>query len=128
VFSVDTVLHHTHTGLQDALVFNNRIFGRVLILDGVVQLTELDNHIYHEIIAHVPLILHGSARRVLIIGGGDGGALKEVLKHPIQEVELVEIDGDVMELSQRLFPGVAEHAFHDPRVRIVLEDGVKFVS
>ena len=58
----------------------NGLFGRVLVLDGIVQLTERDNHIYHEMIAHVPLLAHGTAKRVLIIGGGDGGTLKEVLK------------------------------------------------
>lgn len=62
------------------------------VLDGMIQLTERDNHIYHEMLAHVPLMLHGSARRVLIVGGGDGGILREVLKHPVDEVRLVEID------------------------------------
>ena len=74
LFTVDAVLHRSHTGLQDMFVFENRLFGRVLVLDGVVQLTERDNHIYHEMIAHVPLMAHGSAKRVLIIGGGDGGS------------------------------------------------------
>lgn len=99
VFTVDAVPHRSRTTFQDVLVFENRLFGRVLVLDGVAQLTERDNHIYHEMIAHVPSMAHGRAKRVLIIGGGDGGTLKEVLKHPVEQVVLVEIDGGVIEIS-----------------------------
>lgn len=128
VFTVDAVLHQSHTGMQDVLVFGNRLFGRVLVLDGVVQLTQRDNHIYHEMIAHVPLMAHGSAKHVLIIGGGDGGTLKEVLKHPVAEVALVEIDGDVIELAKRFFPEVSGGAFEDRRASIIVGDGVEFVA
>lgn len=128
VFGVDAVLHHGHTGLQDALVFRNPTFGRVLVLDGIVQLTERDNHIYHETISHVPLVLHGKSRRVLIIGGGDGGTLKEVLKHPVDDVRLVEIDREVIELAERFFPSVSERAFQDPRASIVVEDARQYVA
>lgn len=128
VFGVEAVLHEGHTGFQDALVFENRTFGRVLALDGVVQLTEKDNHIYHETISHVPLMLHGSARRVLIIGGGDGGALKEVLKHAVDEVQLVEIDPEVINLSRRFFPDVCEDAFEDRRVRIHVADAMRYAA
>lgn len=127
-FNVDAVLHQAHTGLQDALVFENCTFGRVLVLDGVVQLTERDNHIYHEMISHTPLMLHGSARRILIIGGGDGGTLKEVLKHPVDEVQLVEIDPEVINLSRRFFPAVCGDGFEDPRVSIHVEDAVRYVA
>lgn len=128
VFTVDAVLHQSRNALQEVLVFENRLFGRILVLDGVVQLTERDNHIYHEMIAHVPLIAHGLAKRVLIIGGGDGGALKEVLKHSVEEVVLVDIDGDVIELSKRFFPGVSQGAFEDRRASIVVGDGLEYVS
>lgn len=128
VFTVDAVLHQARTRFQDVLVFENRLFGRVLVLDGVVQLTEGDNHIYHEMIAHVPLMAHGSARRVLIIGGGDGGTLKEALKHPVEEAVLVEIDGEVIELSKRFFPAVSGGAFGDSRAAVRLGDGVKYVD
>jgi spermidine synthase len=128
VFTVDSVLHESHTGLQDVLVFENRLFGRVLVLDGIVQLTERDNHIYHEMIAHVPLMAHGSAKRVLIIGGGDGGTLREVLKHPVEEVTVVEIDGGVIELSKRFFPEVSGGAFEDPRASIMIGDGLNFAA
>lgn len=127
-FSVEAVLHRGHTGMQDVLVFENSTFGRVLVLDGMVQLTDHDNHIYHEMLAHVPLTLHGSAKRVLIVGGGDGGILREVLKHPVDDVRLVEIDSEVIALSQRFFPEVSGDAFDDPRVRVVIEDAVSYVA
>lgn len=128
VLTVDAVLHRGRTALQDVLVFENRAFGRVLALDGVVQLTERDHHVYHEMIAHVPLLAHGAARRVLIIGGGDGGTLKEVLKHPVEQVVLVEIDPEVIALAQRLFPEVSDGAFEDARVSVVIGDGAEYVA
>jgi spermidine synthase len=104
MLSMETVLYHWRTEFQDVLIFENAVFGKVLVLDGIVQLTERDNHIYHEMIAHVPLMAHGSARDVLIIGGGDGGTLKEVLKHPIKSATPVELDGEVIDLSRRYLP------------------------
>lgn len=127
VFVVDEVLHQGRTALQDVLIFENRVFGKVLVLDGVVQLTERDNHIYHEMIAHVPLTAHGAARRVLVVGGGDGGTLREVLKHPVDQVVLVEIDREVIELSRRFFPELSEEAFADPRAVVVVSDAAKYV-
>ena len=112
--SIEKVLYHWRTEFQDVLIFENAIFGKVLVLDGVVQLTERDNHIYHEMIAHVPLMAHGSARNVLIIGGGDGGTLKEVLKHPVERATLVELDGEVIDLSRRYLPKVSDGAFCRP--------------
>ena len=77
----DAVLYEGHTGFQDLIIFENKTFGRVMMLDGVIQLTERDEFIYHEMMAHVPLFSLGDAETVLIIGGGDGGVLREVLKH-----------------------------------------------
>jgi spermidine synthase len=127
VFAVDDVLHQGRTAFQDVFIFENRLFGKVLVLDGVVQLTERDNHIYHEMIAHVPLMAHGLARRVLIIGGGDGGTLREVLKHPVDQVVLVEIDHEVIELSQRFLPDVSKGAFADPRAAVIVGDAARYV-
>jgi spermidine synthase len=128
VFTVDAVLYRGQTRFQEALIFENRLFGRVLVLDGIVQLTERDNYIYHEMIAHVPLLAHGTARRVLIIGGGDGGTLKEVLKHPVEHVAMVELDEKVIELSKQYFPEVSDGAFDDRRVDLVIGDGVEYVT
>ena len=127
IFTVDAELHRGHTQFQEVLIFENRLFGRVLVLDGIVQLTERDNHIYHEMIAHVPLLAHGSAARVLIIGGGDGGTLREVLKHCIEQVVMVELDVDIIELSKLYFPEVSDGAFDDPRLSLVIGDGVEYV-
>ena len=128
VFTVDAVLYRGQTKFQEALVFENVLFGRVLVLDGIVQLTERDNHIYHEMIAHVPLLAHGTAKRVLIIGGGDGGTLKEVLKHRVENVVMVELDQEVIELSKRYFPQVSDGAFDDRRVNLVIGDGAEYVT
>lgn len=128
VLTVDAVLYRGRTAFQDVLIFENRLFGKVLVLDGVIQLTERDNHIYHEMIAHVPLMAHGSAERVLVIGGGDGGTLREVLRHPVTEVVLVEIDREVVELSRRLLPEVSDGAFSDRRVTVVVGDGSRYVD
>lgn len=124
----DRVLLERKSGLQDLLVIENPIFGRTLLLDGVVQTTENDEFIYHEMLAHVPLFAHGSARRVLIIGGGDGGTLEEVLKHPnVEQATLVEIDETVIAASREHLPEIAKGAFDDPRARVVIEDGLSFV-
>lgn len=128
VFTVDEVMYRGRTAHQDVLIFRNRLFGTVVALDGIVQLTERDNHIYHEMIAHVPLLAHGHAKRVLIIGGGDGGTLREVLKHPVVQATLVEIDREVIELAQRFVPDVAGNAFRDPRTRVIVGDGVDYVA
>lgn len=125
---MDAVLYHWRTEFQDVLIFENAVFGKVLALDGVVQLTERDNHIYHEMIAHVPLMAHGTARDVLIIGGGDGGTLKEVLKHPVERATLVEIDGEVIDLSRRYFPEVSGGAFDDPRADVLIMDGMRYIE
>jgi spermidine synthase len=128
MLSMDSVLYHWRTEFQDVLIFENAVFGKVLALDGVVQLTERDNHIYHEMIAHVPLMAHGTARNVLIIGGGDGGTLKEVLKHPVERVTLVEIDGEVIDLSRRYLPEVSGGAFDDPRGNVLVMDGTRYIE
>jgi spermidine synthase len=89
VFTMDAELYRGQTEFQEVLIFENRLFGRVLVLDGIVQLTQRDNYIYHEMLTHVPLMAHARTKSVLIIGGGDGGALKEILKHPVEQVVMV---------------------------------------
>jgi spermidine synthase len=128
LLSVDKVLYEGRTDHQDVLVFENSTFGKVLVLDDVVQLTERDNYIYHEMMAHVPLMAHGAPHDVLIIGGGDGGTLKQVLKHPVNTAVLVELDPEVITLSRRYVPGVSGEAFDDPRVSVVLANGATYVA
>jgi len=127
-YAVDKVLFHKKSQYQEILVFENPFFGRVLVLDGVVQLTERDEFIYHEMLAHVPLMAHPNPRKVLIIGGGDGGTLREVLKHPeVEEAVLVDIDKEVIETSKKFFPTLSV-GFKDPRAIVVNEDGVKYLQ
>lgn len=128
MLSIESVLYQGRTEFQDVLIFENAVFGKVLVLDGIIQLTERDNHIYHEMIVHVPMMARGSARDVLIIGGGDGGTLKEVLKHPVRRATLVEIDGEVIDLSRRYFPEVSDGAFDDPRAHVLVMDGTRYIA
>jgi len=126
---VERVLVHRHTGLQEVLVFENPTLGRVLVLDGIVQTSERDEFIYHEMMTHVPLMAHGAARDVLIIGGGDGGALEEVLKHRgVARVTMIEIDAGVVEIAREHLPGINRGAFDDPRADLLFADGVAFVA
>lgn len=124
---VEQVLVKKRSLFQDILVMDTPAFGRMLVLDGYIQLTELDEYIYHEMIAHVPLVTHPSPRKVLIIGGGDGGAAREVLKHSMVEVvELVEIDADVLDVSRQYLP-LLGGSLSSPRVTIRVEDGTKYL-
>jgi spermidine synthase len=98
---IDELLFDSKTGHQRLQLFESKSFGRVLTLDSVVQTTESDEFIYHEMMAHLPILAHGKARRVLIIGGGDGGMAEEVLKHAsVEQVAMVEIDAGVVEFSK----------------------------
>ena len=122
------VLHETRTAHQYLVIFENAAFGRVLMLDGVVQLTTSDEFVYHEMMAHVPLLSLERPRDVLIVGGGDGGVLREVLRHPgVRKVVLCEIDRGVIDLCLEHLPGISAGAFEDPRVDVVIADGARFV-
>ncbi len=125
---VERELHRETTPYQELVILETPGFGRVLVLDGAVQTTERDEFIYHEMIVHVPLFAHGAVRRVLIIGGGDGGVLREVLRHPVDEAVIVEIDGAVVERCRELMPALSGGAFEDPRARVLIEDGIRYVA
>lgn len=122
------VLYDSKTAHQRLRVFENGIFGRVLTLDDVVQVTEKDNFIYHEMLTHVPILAHGAARRVLIVGGGDGGMAREVLRHDsVAHVTMVEIDAGVVEFSKQYLASISDGAFDDPRLDLVIADGAEFM-
>lgn len=126
---IDETLYDSETEHQRLRVFQNPRFGRVLTLDGVVQTTEGDEFIYHEMLAHVPILAHGAARRVLIVGGGDGGMAREALRHgSVEHVTMVEIDAGVVEFSKRYLPSLSAGAFDDPRLDLVIADGADFVA
>ncbi len=127
-FEVERVVFQRKTDFQDLMVLETKGFGRVLVLDGVVQTTERDEFAYHEMLVHVPLFAHGDSRRVLIIGGGDGGVLREVLRHPVERATMVEIDGSVVAICREHIPGLSAGAFDDPRADLVIADGIRFVA
>jgi len=124
----DKVLFDSETEHQQLIIFENEDFGRVMMLDGVVQLSTRDEFVYHEMMAHVPLFAHGKAKKVLIVGGGDGGVLREVLRHPeVKSATLCEIDRSVIDLCLEHFPNVSGGAYDDKRTKVVIADGTKFV-
>ena len=128
-FSVDNVLYRENTEHQDLVIFENAALGRVMALDGVVQTTERDEFIYHEMMTHVPLLAHGAAKRVLIIGGGDGAMLREVSRHKsVEHITMVEIDAGVVNFCQQYLPNHSAGAYDDPRLNLVIDDGVNFVA
>ncbi|EPP1147426.1 polyamine aminopropyltransferase [Yersinia enterocolitica] len=128
-FSVENVLYREKTEHQDLVIFENPVLGRVMALDGVVQTTERDEFIYHEMMTHVPLLAHGQAKKVLIIGGGDGAMLREVSRHKnIEQITMVEIDAGVVEFCRQYLPNHSAGAYDDPRFKLVIDDGVNFVN
>jgi spermidine synthase len=115
------------TIFQKMEVYQTDRYGKMLTLDDVVQTTEKDEFIYHEMLTHPVLFLHPRPQKVLIIGGGDGGALREVLKHPVTKVCLVEIDEAVVKISKKYLPKICQRAFEDKRLNLIIDDGAKFV-
>ncbi|MEM9011199.1 MAG: polyamine aminopropyltransferase [Pseudomonadota bacterium] len=127
--AVDRMIYDSRTDAQRIQIFQNARFGRVLTLDDVVQTTEGDEFIYHEMLTHVPILAHGAVSRVLIIGGGDGGMAREVLRHrSISHVTMVEIDRAVVDLAKRYLPTLSAGAFEDRRLELVIDDGAAFVA
>lgn len=124
---VDRQLYSGKSEFQRIDIFDSREFGRFLTLDGYMMLTEKDEFIYHEMITHVPMCVNPDARRVLVIGGGDGGTVRELLRYPaIEHIDLVEIDELVVEVCRKYLPQTAG-CLSDPRLAIHYEDGLKFV-
>jgi spermidine synthase len=125
---VEEVLDHHRSLYQDVLVFKSAAHGNVLVLDGVIQVTERDEFSYQEMIAHIPLYAHPNPKRVLVIGGGDGGVLREIAKHPsVEEMVICEIDKDVIDVSKKYLPTLAS-GYDDPRVKVHIMDGAKFMD
>jgi spermidine synthase len=123
------VLHEVKTEHQHLVIFENETWGMVLMLDGVCQLTTSDEFVYHEMMAHVPLMALERPRRVLVVGGGDGGVLREVLKHPsVEKATLCEIDRTVIDLSLKHYPEIAGGSLDDRRADVVIADGLKYVA
>jgi len=127
-YEVENVLFKHKSAFQEIMVITNPHFGRMLILDGVVQVTDRDEYMYHEMLTHPAMHAHPDPRTVVVVGGGDGGIVREVLKHKsVEKVYLVEIDAEVVEVCRRFFPYVAG-GLDDPRVEIRPMDGAKFLA
>ena len=125
---VEKVLFEQSSQFQQVLVFKSKTYGNVLALDGVIQLTERDEFSYQEMMTHLPLFSHSRPKRVLIIGGGDGGVLREVCLHPgVESITMCELDPMVCEVSKKYLPTVS-CCFKDPRVTLVHNDGAQFLE
>lgn len=125
---IERVLFSKKTRFQQIDLFETKSHGKMLVLDGIIQLTEADEFAYHEMIAHVPLFAHPDPKSVLVIGGGDGGVLREVSKHQcIESIDFCEIDEEIIKVSKKFLPQIA-CGFDDPRISIHIEDGSRFIN
>jgi len=128
-YAVEKVLYEMQTKHQHLVLFQHKFFGKVLMLDGATQVTTHDEFIYHEMMTHVPILAHGKAREVLIIGGGDCGIAEEVLKHKsVKRLTQVEIDASVVEFSKEHFPEFTKPVLSDKRFDLVIDDGMNYVA
>mgnify|MGYP003295648897 CR=1 FL=1 len=115
------------SAVQQIDIFDTPAYGRILVLDGELFITEKDEFIYHEMITHVPMAVHPNPRNILVIGAGDGGVLRELTRYSsVESIDLVEIDELVVEVCKKYLPTTACR-FDDPRVHVYYEDGVKFI-
>jgi spermidine synthase len=127
-YALDEVLFASQSKYQKIEIIKTKAYGRMMIIDGFVMLTDDDEFVYHEMISHVPLCMHNNPKNILIVGGGDGGTVREVAKHKsVEKIVLCEIDGMVVDVARQFFPRVAS-ALDDPRVEIKIGDGISFVA
>jgi spermidine synthase len=127
-FRIVRELARAQSDFQDIVIFESETHGRVMVLDGIIQITEGDEFVYQEMLAHVPLLAHGAAKRVLIIGAGDGGVLRRVLEHRgVERAVMCEIDGEVIRLAKEFLPKIAGDAWTNPRGEVIVGDGIDYV-
>lgn len=127
-FHVTETLYHAQSPYQVIDVMETTTYGRLLLLDGAVMTTDKDEFVYHEMISHVPMLVHPNPKRVLVIGGGDGGTVREIVRHPeVESVVLCEIDGLVVDACKRFFPKIASALDH-PKVTVKIGDGVAYMA
>jgi len=128
-FAIDKVLYEGQTKYQHVHIFVNHVFGKMLFLDEKIQSAQIDEFIFHECLVHPPLLLHPSCSKVLILGGGEGATLREVLRHPsVKKVTMIDIDRELVDLCQQYLPEWSQGAFADPRVRLLFRDARHFVE
>ncbi|MGE5703766.1 MAG: polyamine aminopropyltransferase [Clostridia bacterium] len=125
---ISETLYTEQTEFQQLDVIQTNQFGRMLVLDGCVMTTDVDEFVYHEMITHVALHTHPNPKKVLVVGGGDGGAIREIVKHEsVEKAVLAEIDGAVIEQSKIFFPEIAKELTGNPRVDVQVIDGIKHI-
>ncbi|ATH93607.1 spermidine synthase [Bacillus glycinifermentans] len=125
---INKTLHTEQTEFQNLEMAETEEFGNMLFLDGMVMTSEKDEFVYHEMVAHVPLFTHPNPEQVLVVGGGDGGVIREILKHPgVKKATLVDIDGKVIEYSKKFLPTIAGK-LDDPRVEVKVGDGFMHIA
>lgn len=125
---IKQVLHSEETEYQTLDVVETVQYGRMLVLDGCIMTTEKDEFVYHEMLAHVPMHTHPAPKSVLVVGGGDGGVIREIIKHPsVERAVLAEIDGRVVEVSKTYFPHISS-GLADARVDVQITDGIRYVA
>ncbi|MEI7832338.1 MAG: polyamine aminopropyltransferase [bacterium] len=124
---VREILYDGTSEFQHLQVLDTVPFGRMLVLDDATQTSVVDEYIYHEMLVHVPMMTHPDPKRVLIIGGGDGGALRRVLEYPVDKATMVEIDGEVVRVSREYLPEISGQAFYDHRADVIIGDGVQYL-
>ncbi|QFQ32393.1 polyamine aminopropyltransferase [Buchnera aphidicola (Aphis fabae)] len=128
-FLIDKILYQQKNKYHDIKIFDNSVMGRIMTIDNIVQTTEKDEFIYHEMLSHVPIFSHGLIKDVLIVGGGDGGILREVCKHKnINNITMVEIDISIINLCKKYFPTHSNNAYEDPRLELIIDNGLNFVK
>ncbi|CAL4326273.1 polyamine aminopropyltransferase [Buchnera aphidicola] len=128
-FLIDKLLYETKTEYHKVIIFENSNFGKIMAIDDIVQTTEKDEFIYHEMMTHIPIFSHGSIKNVLIIGGGDGGILREICKHKdIKNITMVEIDINIINLCKKYFPNHNKNAYEDSRLKLIIDDGLNFTK
>lgn len=127
-YKVKDILFKGKSDFQTIDIVETQAFGRMMLIDGLVMITDRDEFVYHEMLAHIPALVHGSPRRVLVIGGGDGGTVRELLKHKcVEKIVLCEIDEVVVDCAKKFFPAVAA-GFFDEKVEVLIGDGIQYVK
>ncbi|QBD85590.1 polyamine aminopropyltransferase [Clostridium tetani] len=128
-YKIKETLVRKKTEYQDLAIVDTYALGRMLVLDGIVQTSIKDEYVYHEMITHIPLYTHPNPKKVLVVGGGDGGTIREILKHPsVEKAVLCEIDEEVVKECKKHLPEISNNALEDSRCEVFIGDGIKYVN
>lgn len=127
-WKINNIIYQEKSEYQEIIVADSEQWGRMLLLDGIVQTTEKDEFMYHEMITQVAMHAHPDIKKALVIGGGDGGTITQIIKHPgVEKIDLVEIDGKVIDTCRTYFP-CFRAGFSDPRIEIIIQDGIEYLK